>query len=85
MIPMIETPRQMQRIDVTRKVYGKFDQQAMNLFMDKERIGRILFSDQGNQYEFLEGFEMEQNKIYHYEQVIEQNGRYVEDCDLGWC
>ncbi|WP_226655664.1 YusG family protein [Pseudalkalibacillus hwajinpoensis] len=82
---MIDTSRPMVRIDITNKVYGKFDQKAMNLFLNKEKIGRILFSDQGNRYELSEGYEFVQDKIYHYEQALEQNAKYVEDCDLGWC
>ncbi len=85
MIQMIDTSRPMVRIDVTNKIHGKFDQKAMDLYLNKEKIGRILFSDQGNRYELSDGYEFDQDKIYHYEQVLEQKAKYVEDCDLGWC
>ncbi len=75
----------MERIDITSKVYGKFDQNSMNLFLNKEQIGRILFTNEGNRYEFSDGFEFDQDRIFRYERAMEKNGRYVEDCDLGWC
>ena len=82
---MIDTSRPLVRMDVTNKIYGKFDQKAMNLYLNKEKIGRILFTDQGNRYELTDGYEVDRDKIYHYEQVLEQKEKYVEDCDLGWC
>ncbi len=85
MILMNDQSRPMVKIDVTSKVYGKFDRNAMDLFINKEKIGRILFSNKGNHYEFSEGFEFDHDKIYQYERVMEQNAKYVEDCDLGWC
>ncbi|OLO28532.1 hypothetical protein BTR23_17490 [Alkalihalophilus pseudofirmus] len=81
---MIE--KQMKKVDVTSKVDGKLENGAMNLYMDEARIGKIIMTNQGNQYEMAEGFEFDSNKVYRYENAHpEKQDKYVDDCDLGWC
>ncbi|TLS39384.1 DUF2553 family protein [Pseudalkalibacillus caeni] len=81
----MDQDRPLEKIDVTNSVHGKFDQGCMALYLNEDKIGRIVFTNQGNQYEFAEGFEFDQDKIYQYQRQMETNGKYVEDCDLGWC
>ncbi|MGG1574140.1 YusG family protein [Fictibacillus sp. NRS-1165] len=72
--------------DITSKVYGKMDMGYLSLFHDNQRIGRVIFSDQGNQYEMDEGFEFDADKIYKKENSsAEYPNSYVQGCDEGWC
>ncbi len=72
--------------DITSKVYGKMDTGYMSLFHDNQKIGRVIFSDQGNQYEMAEGFEFDADKIYKKDNSsAEFPQSYVQGCDEGWC
>ncbi|MFC7370917.1 YusG family protein [Fictibacillus iocasae] len=75
------------RADVTSRVYGKLDGGYMSLFMDKESIGRIKFTNQGNHYEMAEGFEFENEKFYKKVPKSDQKvtDHFVDGCDKGWC
>jgi hypothetical protein len=74
------------KVDVTSKVYGKMDTGNMSLYLDKQKIGQIVFTDQGNMYEMGEDFEFDQDKIYRYESdPPAKSDKYVDNCDIGWC
>ncbi|WP_096202511.1 YusG family protein [Bacillus sp. FJAT-45350] len=76
----------LKKVDVTSKVEGKLENGAMNLYIDEAKVGKIVMTNQGNQYEMAEDFEFEENKVYRYENDHpEKEKQYVEGCDMGWC
>ncbi len=79
----------IRRTDVTNKVYGKMDQGSMSLYLNKDIIGKIRFTNQGNLYEMGEGFEFEGDKIYRQDSNSAPEARsqqqLVDDCEFGWC
>lgn len=75
------------RLDITDRVNGKLTEQGFELFVERESIGQVLFTEQGNQYNLKNGYEQEGSKIFQQVQVpSEKDGKYV-DCDYenGWC
>lgn len=76
---------QRNRLDVTERVYGKLDNGDMNLYLDKQQIGRMVSTPQGYLYEMADGFDFDQNKIYENVDPKAKDKKYVDDCDLGWC
>ncbi|WNB92903.1 YusG family protein [Bacillus sp. NEB1478] len=75
------------KIDVTSRVFGKMKGGSMSLYLEKDKIGQIHFTNQGNMYEMAEGFEVDQEKIYKSEKPAEipNPSKYVDECDKGWC
>lgn len=75
------------KVDITSKVKAKFENaNKMDLFLDEEKVGQIIMTNQGNQYEMAEGFEFDNEKFYKKENdQIEYTKQYVEGCDKGWC
>ena len=75
------------RLDVTDRIVGKLSENQMNLYEEDNLIGRIVFTNQGNQYELKEGFEQDENKIYKYADVTTEPDQKYVDCDAenGWC
>ncbi|MBD8070426.1 YusG family protein [Bacillus sp. PS06] len=75
------------RIDVTDRVVAKLGANQMDLYMENEMIGKMVQSEQGNQYELKNGFEEEQNKIYQHVDVTTGPDQKYVDCDdeNGWC
>ncbi|WP_066174622.1 YusG family protein [Bacillus marinisedimentorum] len=74
-------------LDVTTRVYGKLEDGSMCLFLNNEKIGRMVYTAEGAEYHMNEGYLFEENRIYRFEEperepVILQ---YVEGCDQGWC
>lgn len=75
------------RLDITERVNGKLTEQGFELFVERESIGQVLFTEQGNQYNLKNGYEQEGSKIFQQVQVpSEKDAKYV-DCDYenGWC
>ncbi|MGM7702681.1 DUF2553 family protein [Pseudalkalibacillus sp. Hm43] len=79
----------IRRTDVTNKVYGKMDQGSMSLYLNKDIIGKIRFTNQGNLYEMGEGFEFEGDKIFRQDSnsapKAQGQQQLVDDCEFGWC
>lgn len=75
------------RLDITDRVVGKMSEQGFNLFVEKEPIGQLTFTEQGNQYSLKNGYEMEGSRIYQQVQVPSENDAKYVDCDdeNGWC
>jgi hypothetical protein len=75
------------RTDITEKVYGKMDHGSMSLYLNKDRIGQIRFTNQGNLYEMGEGFEFEADKFYRQDSnsTAQSQQQLVDDCEFGWC
>ena len=75
------------RRDVTSRVFGKMKGGSMSLYLDKDEIGQIRFTNQGNLYEMAEGFEFDADKIYKRDKSAEipNPSKYVDECDKGWC
>ncbi|WP_078379080.1 YusG family protein [Sutcliffiella halmapala] len=75
------------RLDITDRVVGKLADQGFNLYVEKEPIGQVTFSEQGNQYTLKSGYESQGSRIFQQVQVpSEKDAKYV-DCDdeNGWC
>ncbi|WP_404429181.1 YusG family protein [Sutcliffiella horikoshii] len=75
------------RLDITDRVNGKLTNQGFELYVENESIGRVTFTEQGNQYALKNGYEQEGSKIFQQVQVpSEKDAKYV-DCDYenGWC
>ncbi|MFG6115023.1 YusG family protein [Halobacillus sp. MO56] len=75
---------ELQMVDITDSINGKLEEGNMNLYLYKEKIGRILMSGQENRYEMSEGFKYHNGKIYRMHKITDIK-QYVTDCDLGWC
>lgn len=75
------------RIDVTDRVIGKLGNNGMNLFVEKEPIGKIRFTNEGAQFELNQGYEQEESKIFTYADVPTSPDMKYVDCDdeNGWC
>ena len=75
------------RLDVTDRIVGKLSENQMNLYEEDNLIGRIVFTNQGNEYQLNEGFEQNENKIYKYADVTTGPDQKYVDCDdeNGWC
>jgi hypothetical protein len=78
---------EQKRLDITDRVVGKFNQDQLDLYVEEESIGRMLFTGQGNQYDLRPGYEQEENKIFHYADVTTKPDQKYTDCDVedGWC
>ncbi|KMK77586.1 YusG family protein [Alkalihalobacillus pseudalcaliphilus] len=76
----------LEKIDVTSKIIGKYQDGQLNLYMGDIRIGEVTESNEGLKRKMKKGFVFEDNKIFHYENAHpEQVRAYVENCDGGWC
>ncbi|BAB07202.1 YusG family protein [Halalkalibacterium halodurans] len=74
------------KVDVTNKVHGKLENGHLNLYIDRAKIGRIIETNAGLQYEMAEGFDFRDDKVFQYENPApNQVKSYVEGCDQGWC
>ncbi|WP_077619266.1 YusG family protein [Bacillus sinesaloumensis] len=75
------------RIEVTDRVVGKLGNNEMNLYVEKEPIGKIRFTNDGAQYELKQGYEQESSKIYTYADIPSTPDMKYVDCDdeNGWC
>ncbi|MFD1737704.1 YusG family protein [Bacillus salitolerans] len=74
------------KLDITDRVVGKLNQNQMDLFVEEQPIGKMLFTNQGNQYDLKSGYEQENNRIYHYTEVTTNPDQKYVDCDEnGWC
>ncbi|KAA0545425.1 DUF2553 family protein [Bacillus sp. BGMRC 2118] len=78
---------EQQKLDITDRVVGKLNNNQMDLYVEEQPIGRMLFTNQGNQYELNSGYEHENNKIFHYADVTTGADQKYTDCDEenGWC
>ncbi|MGD6816952.1 DUF2553 family protein [Metabacillus sp. 84] len=73
------------RLDITRRVTAKVSDDLIELFCGKNSIGWLVINEEGKQYDLIEGFVIENGRIY---KLYERNGgqqQYGEACDLGWC
>lgn len=75
------------KTDITASVQAKFEEGSkMSLFLDEKKVGQIIMTNQGNNYEMAKGFEFENDKIYKQaDETINYPKKYVDDCDMGWC
>ncbi|USK33361.1 YusG family protein [Bacillus sp. F19] len=64
------------RLDITDRVTGRFSEGQMNLFFEKEQIGTMSFSQNGNQVSLKNGYEEENHSFFQYVDCDEEN---------GWC
>lgn len=73
-----------QRLDITDRIVGKFNDGQLNLYLEKEKIGQMISE---NNYELNAGYEYNNSRFYQSADVITgQDQKYV-DCDdeNGWC
>lgn len=74
-----------EKLDITDRVTGKFQNGEIQLFVEGESIGRIKLPE-GVQLELDHHFESEQNRIYQHVSVPDQSEPRYTDCDEGgWC
>lgn len=75
------------RLDITDRVVAKFKNNGMEIFDENEPIGKMVFTNQGNQYDLKSGYEYENNKFFHYTDVTTGADQKYTDCDdeNGWC
>ncbi len=76
------------KLEITDRVVAKLGQNQLNLYVEEESIGRMLFTDQGNRYELQAGYEHGgENKIYQFVDVTTGEDQKYTDCDdeNGWC
>jgi hypothetical protein len=75
------------KLDITDRVVGKLNQNQMDLYVENQPIGKMLFTNQGNHYELNFGYEHEENKIFQYADVTSNPDQKYTDCDdeNGWC
>jgi hypothetical protein len=75
------------RIEVTDRVVGKLGDNEMKLYVEKEPIGKIRFTNEGAQYELKQGYEQEASKIFTYADIPTNPDMKYVDCDdeNGWC
>jgi hypothetical protein len=73
------------KLDITDRVTIKIKKGYMDLFFNRGKIGKIVITPEGKQYELDEGFVHEEGKIYKIYQLDQEPLQYVEGCDLGWC
>lgn len=73
-----------EKVDVSRRVYGKVDDSGSLIFyLKNDKIGELLFTETGREYRLSNGFEFEEERIYNYVPISEGTNQYVEECDLG--
>jgi hypothetical protein len=75
----------MAKLDITQDVYGKFDQNTVQLFCHNQQIGQMEMTEQGNLFKMSEGYWEENHRFYKEEQPVKNSDHYVENCDEGWC
>ncbi len=74
------------KVDVTSKIDGKFENGSIGLYLENARVGEITLTEDGNRYSMVEDYLFENNKIFRYENSHPENQKkYVDDCDMGWC
>lgn len=75
------------KLDITDRVVGKLNEEAIDLYVEEQPIGKVLFTRQGKQYELKAGYEHEGNSIYQYTDVTTGPDQKYTDCDdeNGWC
>ncbi|HWO94895.1 MAG TPA: YusG family protein [Bacillus sp. (in: firmicutes)] len=75
------------KLDVTDRVTAKFHHEGMDLYVEKQPIGRAVIGETGYKYELEPGFEHEQYKFYQYVDVPSKIDEKYTDCDSekGWC
>ncbi|MBO2531632.1 Protein of unknown function [Planifilum fulgidum] len=72
------------RINITRKVVGRFRDGDIVLYYHKQPIGRIALSEGGG-IEMAEGYEMDNHHIYVLGRYDDHKDQYTQSCDMGWC
>ncbi|MGD6817283.1 YusG family protein [Metabacillus sp. 84] len=76
-----------QRIDVTDRITGKFENGEMNLYLQHEHIGKMTYGDNGSRFELKKGIEASQNRFFQMADVTQEPDQKYVDCDdeNGWC
>ncbi|WP_338777731.1 DUF2553 family protein [Metabacillus sp. FJAT-52054] len=72
-------------LDITKRVTAKLSDDLIELYCGKDCIGLLVINEEGKQYDLMEGFILEEGRIYKlYDRNCGQQ-QYAEGCDLGWC
>ncbi|CAG9620820.1 YusG family protein [Sutcliffiella rhizosphaerae] len=75
------------RLDITDRVNGKLTDNGLELFVEQESIGQVIFTNQGNQYKLRSGYQQEGMRVFQEVHIPSgKDAKYV-DCDneSGWC
>lgn len=74
-----------EKLDITDRVTGKLENGEIQLYLEKEPIGKIKLPEDA-QLELGHHFVSEQNRIYQHVSVPDQSEPRYTDCDEGgWC
>jgi len=75
------------KIDITDRVVGKLGTDQLDLYVENEPIGHMLYTNNGNQFNLKEGYEANQNRIYQFADITAGPDQKYVDCDdeNGWC
>ncbi|MRX72021.1 DUF2553 family protein [Bacillus lacus] len=75
------------KLDITDRVTGRFIEGQMELFVEKEQIGQMTYGAEGSQVNLKDGYQFEENRFYHYTDVLSKGEEQYVDCDYenGWC
>lgn len=75
------------RMDITDLVVAKFEQNHLNLYVENESIGRLVFLNNGREYELKNGYVQENDRFYKNVSVTANPDQKYVDCDNenGWC
>lgn len=84
---MDENNGRKKKVDITNLVTGRFNEDKLLLNIEEREIGQMSLGGQGTppQFQFEEGFGIENNKIYQIQEEGVNDDQYVQGCDMGWC
>ena len=73
-----------QRLDITNRIVGKFDDGHLNLYLEKEKIGQMVSE---YNYELKEGYDFNHSRFYQYTNIVSEPNQKDVNCkdENGWC
>ncbi|MGE6630004.1 YusG family protein [Bacillus sp. NPDC077027] len=75
---------QKEQVDITSHITGRFKENGMVLYHNKEEIGKMISEDQ---YELKSGYSYDGNRFYQLADTLTSGTEKYVDCDEenGWC
>ncbi|MXQ53929.1 DUF2553 family protein [Shimazuella alba] len=70
------------RVNITRKITGKFEGGKLILYHNHQPIGELPVQGQG--MTMYDGFELDQSHVYAVGSYAFED-QYAQNCDMGWC
>ncbi|RHW42673.1 DUF2553 family protein [Neobacillus notoginsengisoli] len=73
------------KLDITDRVVGKLRNGEIELYLEKEAIGRILLNGKA-EFELDQRFDVDQQRIFQNVAMVDQPNAKYTDCEQGgWC